>query len=1374
MNLRKRAASLLALNPKFAPWLGRASILSVAVVCLVSCSGGSGPGVLQSVAPAAIANLCPTAFTLDPPAAAAGAVVLAGPTPVPVQACTNKSECTALSQCTLDANKGVTIGAGSGQCGASTNGKVYVDKSFMGTDGLGTITIASDGKLAFLNQSTELDTAGIVDGGLLSVGTFQCRIAKTDLITIKFTGSRPCKAPDNCSGFSKGIEVLPAGSLRMIGAKGVPDPREGKAPGISWTYINAPAGPGAILPSGRTEDPTMTLFLADDVTGDWQNQDWIAVATTSFSPFETEFVKIADIRKADSGAPGGAKSIVDLVQPLKQFHFGSTPPTPSQRCMVSGVVQAVACGSVAGCTTPCTSAPSALNYNDPSTSNYGVDERAEVGLISRSIKLTADIPTNDSNSAHWGGEIKIVASMGATPKRTGEVVIQGVELEKFGKDQLGSYPIHFHMDGDVGNQPVVDANSIHHSFNKCITVHSTQNLTLSNNVCARVAGHLFYEELGDEAGISFINNLGLGAMSHSFDINGTEAKRKELIEKYWWIGDYKTNNPASMDYIGYDGFGIPDTDAGSNPVHGSCTQITNTGALAGYVPPNKTAPNCAAGKVYVEPASGFWILNPDTQLIGNSIGGCQGVGVGYWYLPPQLPSNAQYTPAATFLNNRVHGCFDGLFGEGAYSVSSSAQLHPHVDGTPGGLNLLARFEGLTATRNRDRGAWLRDQWFVIENGRFATNRDSATLLTAGGADGATPGDWMLVQDSVFEGLSQNNIDRFGPCPLGDTSFTGQQTLQGCIDQTPSGGATPRGGDEIGKGYPDPSWNPAGYMIYDGPARLYHDRFVNFKISPTLTAADQAALDKWISTHSLKDASGKTVKWVYEGDAAFGWFQSNQSSYPTLTNSKGLSFVNTDLRHQIYTQLVNLGKDPANPQSGFGDGDKNTAIIDLDGSLSGFQALDSKNNPPKFFDDPHPISLNNLMINASSNSVDECQSQGGQDAVLEKRPTSLMSPSSMASLEFQALYPPNALNPDVPHLQKQNLTFTNDSVDFAQHQSMTLSSRNALGVWEPKVTSALGYTVSASIDTDDKCKGCGKAAGIPKVIDVGLLDATKPHISAANPFYIRLGICYASANGKPASASSFNITRGYHSYGGGALGSPDQLELRKFYNKLDNLYTDMDLAQICDNLDGVNTPGGIPVNLMPKPGFSGCPANGISLESEGCPPGTTTSTDNRGQSVCIYPKQTLAPAASIADITNADGTFKDLTKYYYDPSSGWLFFYVVQQDSNSIGPSPLGNCGADAATKDPACPDTADKESYYVCPPEGCTDYVVTVTDGTYKPGASACGPAYPTYALPALPVTDQAFHLVYAGGTTAVQRQEAGAGTSFPHYQVKGAAPDCK
>ena len=50
-----------------------------------------------------------------------------------------------------------------------------------------------------------------------------------------------------------------------------------------------------------------------------------------------------------------------------------------------------------------------------------------------------------------------------------------MEIEKFGKDQLGSYPIHFHKVGDVAaGTLLINSNSIHHSYNKCVTIHSTQ------------------------------------------------------------------------------------------------------------------------------------------------------------------------------------------------------------------------------------------------------------------------------------------------------------------------------------------------------------------------------------------------------------------------------------------------------------------------------------------------------------------------------------------------------------------------------------------------------------------------------------------------------------------------------------------------------------------------------------------------------------------------------------------------------------------------------------------------------------------------------------------------------------------------------------
>ncbi|HVA80824.1 MAG TPA: hypothetical protein VNF29_07855, partial [Candidatus Binataceae bacterium] len=920
--------------------------------------------------------------------------------------------------------------------------------------------------------------------------------------------------------------------------------------------------------------------------------------------------------------------------------------------------------------------------------------------------------------------------------------------------------------------------------------------------CVRAVGHLFYEEIGDESGVTFNNNLGLGAMSNSFDINKTDKlSRDELIKRYWWSGDYMTNgDPAGMN-IDYDGFNIPDMDSTTNPTRGSCTSFLRTGALGGYVLPTAAqaseTPTCPeSSPVYIEPASGFWITNPGTIMTNNIIDGCQGVGVGYWYVPPgtqplesKYPqvSNNQFLPVGRFTNNRVGACFDGLFGEGAYSEPTSSPLHPMVGGTLAGRNLLAEFDGLTATRIRDRGVWMRDQWFIVDNGRFATSRDDASLLTAGGVDGATPGDWMLFENSVVEGISENNVDRFGPCPKPDTAYSSQQVLGGCVDRTPvSSNETPSSGDELGKGYPDPNWNMYGYMIYDGPARLIHDRFVNFLIKPALTTADATALTDWGNARKLKKINGENVDWVYEGDAAFGWFQSNQSSYPTLANTSQLSFVNTDLRHQVYTELVNLGKDPSNPTSGFGDGDQNTAVIDLDGTLSGFVAVDSAGNVGMDFNGPLPISLNGLTINASSNSVDECLAQGGQDAVLESRPTALMSPSNMASLELQMLYPLNPKNRARPFLQKQAITFTKDAIDFGAHGAMTLTSRNALGVWEPKVTSGLSYTVTASIDVPDK----GTAAGINNILELGIVDAFKPAISPTNPFYVRLGICYKSANGQPASASSFTIARGYHSYGGGTVGmTPLDTELRAYYNKLSGLYKNSAGAlETCDNLVGNTYPvGNIAINLQcpsnpvpsgcPASGYIGCPADGITLAPETCPPGTTPATDTNNKQVCVHPTDTLVAANSISDITNPDGTYNStpdvnnrtgLDKYYYD-SSGWLFVYVAQQDENPIAPSPLANC-QDATTPDPSCPKNGAGETYYVCPAEGCRDYVITVTDPAYRPGVSTC--SYPTNLVAPEPTAQ--YRLALSTNTSTIVDRSAIPGI-FPHYAAKSTTqPVCK
>lgn len=1114
----------------------------------------------------------------------------------------------------------------------------HVDRDFTGADALANVTVRAGGALYILDETRSVELASLTVSGLVQAGSASCPIGTDDpehTLTLRFVGEGPPTPPQStmshtCDAADKGIVVANGGRLLMHGARGVAS----TADGVSWTHLAKPAGPvsyqatdqGIAAPVAAGGEST--LYLARDVSrgsNPWKPGDWITVATSSFSPFETEFVQIASVSTSGQG------SALTLRQPLRHYHFGGDDP---------GV-------------------PGAANFGAGRATNFGVDERAEVGLITRNIRLTSQTPDPATAPAdtrlHWGGDMRLCAGFG-------EARVRGVEFEKFGKEKLGAYPIHFHMAADVRNEPVIESNSIHHSYNKCVAVHATSNLTVANNVCARAVGHLFYQELGNELNITFNGNLGLGAMSHYFGIADSVPKAADGAPKNFWEGD----NLARQN--GYSAFNVVNTDSQTNPTHSACFRRSPIGDgrvdLVG-------SPPCAADQMYIEPASGFWITHPSAKLQGNSIGGCQGIGKGYWYVPaPDGASGApKFDSTGSFVNNRVHACYDGLFSEGHFGTVSD-QLFPTQGGLstaePTAVNVIGRFSGLTATRNRNRGVWMRPMWTVVENSRFATNRDSVTLVSSGGNDGNAPGVWAMLKDSVLAGISTNNVDRWGPCPsisLGDGP--------GCVD------LQPLANEIMEKGYQTPRWNSAGYMIYDGPVRIVNTRFVNFLRNPAalLTAGDTAHLAAYVA-YPHPDVR------VYEGDAALGWFQNNQSAYPTSTTVKGLRFDNVDLRHQVYTSRVNLGD--------FRDGDQNTAVIDLDGSLTGYKVVDDAGNPVR---GSFPISLNNLPFNASSNSVDECLSTGQQDEQFEGRATSLISPGNMATLEFEALWPGTGAFAQ----NWQDLTFFKDSLDYGQHQSMTLFGRNGQGIWEPKVTSGFGYSVlTAATSTAPGISG--GPAGIPSTVRVGLTDAVKPDM-ASRPFYVRVGICYTDASGA-APTGGFTIRRGYKSWGGNGVSFNNPL-LRPFYNQLQNRFN----GEFCHNLDHQN-----PAQNF---GAQGCPAHGVTPVPAGgtCPsPSVLDAPTNQ----CVYPVSNLTPAASLLELTNADGSPASFTKYWYDRDIGMLYFYVMQDADNARGAGPIGSCPGD-----PACPGADELDTYYSCPPQGCINYSVELS-GPYTPGTPRC------------------------------------------------------
>ena len=131
-----------------------------------------------------------------------------------------------------------------------------------------------------------------------------------------------------------------------------------------------------------------------------------------------------------------------------------------------------------------------------SVSGASLDERAEVGLLTRNITIQGD---SASLTTGIGGHVMVM--QGATAH------VEGVTFTRMGqKARLARYPMHWHMAGAVDGQYFRN-NSVWKSFNRCLTVHGTDNVVADGNVCHDHIGHGFFLEDGAESGNTFTGNL---------------------------------------------------------------------------------------------------------------------------------------------------------------------------------------------------------------------------------------------------------------------------------------------------------------------------------------------------------------------------------------------------------------------------------------------------------------------------------------------------------------------------------------------------------------------------------------------------------------------------------------------------------------------------------------------------------------------------------------------------------------------------------------------------------------------------------------------------------------------------------------------------
>jgi cell migration-inducing and hyaluronan-binding protein len=247
-------------------------------------------------------------------------------------------------------------------------------------------------------------------------------------------------------------------------------------PRRAWTRLAATATAGS-----------SQLQLAEPP--DWRAGDRLVVAATDFDPDHAEVVSVASV----SG------TTVTLEAPLAFSHFGELQ-------------------TIAGRT---------------------VDERAEVGLLTRNIVIRGD--SASSQEAGFGGHIMGVG---------GTLRVSGVTLRFMGqKGIVARYPMHWHMMGPVDGQYFAGS-SVWNSFNRCVTVHGTDNARVEGNVCHDHLGHGYFLEDGAETGNLIAGNLGLGTRTTEDGVLPTDSRAATF-----WITN-PDNTVTGNAAAGSHGFGF--------------------------------------------------------------------------------------------------------------------------------------------------------------------------------------------------------------------------------------------------------------------------------------------------------------------------------------------------------------------------------------------------------------------------------------------------------------------------------------------------------------------------------------------------------------------------------------------------------------------------------------------------------------------------------------------------------------------------------------------------------------------------------------------------------------------------------------------------
>ncbi len=354
-----------------------------------------------------------------------------------------------------------------------------------------------------------------------------------------------------------------------------------------------------------------------------------------------------------------------------------------------------------------------LDYMHFGEITFGVDERGEVANLTRNIRIQA---SEDASTNHFGGHIMAMAGS--------RMYVDSVELNRMGQHlTLARYPFHFHVLGEGAGMYIRNA-SIHDTFNRCVTVHGTNNLQIENNVTYNTVGHCFFMEDGIETGNRFVSNLAIQTKCHpTLDCVPTNLAANGE-------NNYTYANRMTVREISF---------------HGGATLLPSDNTVAS-----------------------FWITNPDNTYIGNVAAGSD--QVGFWLSLPEHPNGAflgtevaantwpRRTPLREFRGNVAHSNFDGfLFDrnineDNTFGLAGNAFMPREDPANPDSAFVETMFEDLTSYKNRNGGLWGRGELHIFHNLRLA---DNAIGMTHSSGDFGSQVFTSRLEDSLIVGETDN-------------------------------------------------------------------------------------------------------------------------------------------------------------------------------------------------------------------------------------------------------------------------------------------------------------------------------------------------------------------------------------------------------------------------------------------------------------------------------------------------------------------------------------------------------------------------------------------------------------------------------------------